>query len=255
MAIQQTRTYIQILEAQFFKYQLQVKEPTGVVVSGGIDSSIIACFVCKYFPHTQLLTVSTSKGVDKPFVELLGEHLQKSIITVNVEQEELQRIQNEIRELLNVAQVTINPMQQALASVYYCAFKEAHKRGIQSIFTGQGPDILLAGYSKYKKLQDLESNLHKEIVKDLPLLEIDGKRDTTMGKRWGITLINPYLEKEFVEFALSIPSGLLIHDSQEKYISRLVGKTLGLPSIIVNRPKKAMQYSTGIQRGIQNSLQ
>ena len=86
------------------------------------------------------------------------------------------------------------------------------------------------------------------------LLEIDKKRDGIVAKNFGLTLYNPYLEKEFVDFCLTIPQKFKLQKGIEKYILREFSRKKGLPSKIVNRPKKAFQYSTGIQKLVLNVL-
>ena len=66
------------------------------------------------------------------------------------------------------------------------------------------------------------------------------------GSALGVSFVNPYLEKVFVDFALSVPVNLLIHRGIGKFISRVAGKKWGCRRKFVNVPK-AFQYSTGIQ--------
>jgi hypothetical protein len=54
----------------------------------------------------------------------------------------------------------------------------------------------LAGYHKYKNIS--KNNINEEIKKDLPLLEIDKKRDSGVAKFFNIKLVNPYLEKDLL---------------------------------------------------------
>ena len=92
--------------------------------------------------------------------------------------------------------------------------------------------------------------LESEIKKDLILLETDKKRDGAMASYFGLTLLNPYLEQDFVEFSLTMPAELKLKDGIEKYFMRKWGEMRNLPIEIVNRPKKAFQYSTGLQKKI-----
>jgi len=241
------KKYEQVLANLFVDYQKKfAKNKIGVLVSGGIDSSIIADFVSQNFRQAKLISLQSEKSVDDDFVEILSKHLKKIPLLVRVTREDLINIQNEIKKLLKASNVETNPMQMALASVYYWLFKEANNQGIDTIFTGQGPDILLAGYSKYRQLS--KDNLKQAIKNDLPLLKIDQARDNAMAKVWGIKIINPYLEKCVVDFCLFVPAELIIQNGQEKYLSRALGKSLKLPKVIVERPKKAMQYSTGVSK-------
>ena len=239
--------YLETLEKEFEKYKKKlVNKKIGVLVSGGIDSSIIAHFVCQHFPSAVLISLQSEKSVDDDFVQILSTHLQIEPVLAQVTKDDFVQIKTEIISLLEGAKVDPNPMQVALSSVYYLLFKRAQKLGISYIFTGQGPDILLGGYHKYRQLTG--EILKTTIKNDLPLLKIDQKRDNAMAQRWQLQTINPYLEKKVVDFCLTVPGELLIYKGQEKYLSRLLGKKLNLPSKIVERPKHAMQYSTGVSK-------
>lgn len=239
--------YKELLSGLFLGYRKKLKkEKVGVLVSGGIDSSVIAFFAKQAFSSVTLISLQSEKSVDDDYVEILCKHLKSEPLLVKITRLDLQTIYPEIITLLQQAKVEINPMQTALASVYYWLFKTASQQGFSTILTGQGPDILLGGYYKYRQLRGKE--LKQAIIQDLPLLTIDQKRDQAMAKRWGLKLINPYLAPEVVGFCQTVPPKLIIKNDQEKYLSRALGKKLRLPEILVNRPKKAMQYSTGVMK-------
>ncbi len=240
--------YMTVLEGVFERYvgEFGKDEPVGVLVSGGIDSSIIAWIAWWQFKHVSFFCLDSEKGVDKPYVELLMKNLGSQVTFVQFRQKDVVEIRAEIGEILRMVGVETNIMQISLASGFYLLARRISEAGIRKIFTGQGPDILFGGYSKYKTVNT--NVLKSEIQKDLPLLEIDGKRDGAMGALWGVSFVNPYLEKVFVDFALSVPVNLLIHRGIGKFISRVAGKKMGLPKEICERPKKAFQYSTGIQK-------
>jgi len=240
--------YQDVLRKLFRKYRETFrKKKVGVLISGGIDSSIIAVKVKKHFrKQAVFLSLQSEKSIDDDFVDILGKHLKVNPVLVRVTREEVLEIEPKIRQILKEAEVIASPMQMALASVYYFLFKEAQSLGIEVVFTGQGPDVLLAGYHKYRGLNG--ADLKSEIFKDLALLEIDRKRDEGVAKYWHIGIASPYLTQKFVEYAISIPTRLLVKNGIPKYLSRIAGKDLGLPKIIVDRPKQAMQYSTGMQK-------
>ena len=65
----------------------------------------------------------------------------------------------------------------------------------------------------------------------------------------GVTLLCPFLSTEIVDFALRLPVELKLErkiESLRKLVLRQVGRDVGLPSLIVEKPKKAIQYSTGV---------
>lgn len=232
-----------ILSNLFKEYSTSLSTTPGVLLSGGIDSSTIAYFVSSYFKKYTILSMGTNHTKDRVFIDIVSKHLNKPYIWVEITQADVFQFNIKIEQILRENNIEVNLMQRSLALGYFLIFKKARELGVTHIFTGQGPDILLGGYHKYKSVLDISA----EIKKDLPLLETDKKRDGAMAKYFNITLINPYLEERFVDFALTIPQEYLVQGSEKKLILRELGKKIGLPLEIVNRPKKAFQYSTGIQ--------
>ncbi len=234
-----------------FKAKLE-EQKVGIFVSGGIDSSIIATLVFKNFKNATLISLETKYSKDKPYVELLSKFLKTKPVFYKAEKEEIEKAKPKIEKILKEKRIEPLKVHLPIATSFYFLCKKANELGIKHVFTGQGPDILFAGYHKYEKVP--LDKLNKEIEKDLPLLEIDKRRDNATAKIFGIILYNPYLEKEFVNLALKIPAEEKIKFIQgkrvEKWIMRKLGEKLGLPKEIIWRPKKAIQYSTGVSKMI-----
>lgn len=220
----------------------------GVLLSGGIDSSVITTYVLKQFKKPIIFSMGTNDTKDKPFVELFSSHFKAPYEWIEMPEGSIKKELPRVSELLIKNGVEDSTMQRSLGVGYYLIFKRAQEMGIKGIITGQGPDILFAGYHKYKQMEGKE--LECEIKKDLILLETDKKRDSAMAAHFGITLLNPYLEQDFVDFSLTVPTILKLKDGVEKYFMRAWGQVRGLPQVIVDRPKKAFQYSTGLQKKI-----
>jgi len=221
------------------------------LLSGGIDSSVIASYVLQYFKTPLILSMGTDVTKDRPYVDIVTKHFTASYEWVELGEGDIRESVPIVTDLLENNGIEPSEMQIALAVGYFLIFKRAQALGIQGIVTGQGPDILFAGYHKYKNMSG--TLLENEIEKDLVLLETDKKRDGAMASYFGITLLNPYLEEDFVVFSLTIPAELKRKDGVEKYFMRKWGQTKGLPQEIVNRPKKAFQYSTGLQKKIHDT--
>jgi asparagine synthase (glutamine-hydrolysing) len=248
------KEYLNLLHQFYQKYKKEIEEKeVGVMLSGGIDSSIIAYFTHLYFKKTSFFTLSFDEKSDDLFhAQILAKKLDKKLEVIFYQKEDILKIKNKILEILEKNKVEINPMQKALASAFFLVCQKVKEKNISYLFTGQGPDILLAGYHKYKNIS--KNNINEEIKKDIPLLEIDKKRDSAVAKIFNIKLVNPYLEKDFVDFTLEIPEDFKINlisgEAYEKYLSRKVGKFLKLPKEIILRHKKALQYSTKIIKKI-----
>jgi len=220
----------------------------GVLLSGGIDSSVVTTYVLDASKNPVILSMGTDLTKDKPFIDIFSHHFTVSYEWVNIVQKDIDDAMPIVVDLLKNNNIFPSEMQRALAVGYFLIFKRAHEWGVQGVVTGQGPDILFAGYHKYQGMQG--TLLESQIKKDLILLETDKRRDGAMAAHFNITLCNPYLEDDFIAFSLSVPPELKRRNEVEKYCMRMWGRFCNLPEEIVNRPKKAFQYSTGLQKKI-----
>jgi len=63
----------------------------------------------------------------------------------------------------------------------------------------------------------------------------------------------PFIDREVVDFALSLPLKLKIEsveDPLRKRVLRKVAESLKIPNFVANRPKKAVQYATGVHKAL-----
>ncbi len=220
----------------------------GVLLSGGIDSSVISTYVIKQFTHPHIFSMGTDLTKDKAFVDIFSHTFHVLPHWIELTDEAIRAALPTVSQLLRKDGIEDSTMQRSLGVGYFLIFQTASQLGIKGIVTGQGPDILFAGYHKYKSLEG--ETLSKEITNDLALLELDKKRDSAMARYFGISLLNPYLEEDFVTFSQKVPPELKRWEGVEKYCMREWGKSRGLPNEIVSRPKKAFQYSTGLQKKV-----
>jgi asparagine synthase (glutamine-hydrolysing) len=81
------------------------------------------------------------------------------------------------------------------------------------------------------------------------MYRLNFERDSKVCDALGVELRLPFATVEIAEFALSLPVELLLEKSNgtaRKLILRGVAKNMGLPGFVVEKPKKAMQYTTGV---------
>jgi len=244
--------YINLLKKFFEKYKKKIKEKrVGVMISGGIDSSIIAKFVSLYFKKRIFFTLGTSSSLDFPYTKILASHLKTELKIITLEKKHLtQNLIQKTKIILEKKDIKANITNFSLALGFYFVCQKAKEEKIKFLFTGQGPDILLAGYNLYKQIPP--NQLNSKIKEHLPLLEIDKLRDQSIANIFSIKLINPYLEKSSIDFCLRLNPSFKFNkinkEIYEKYILRRLGEVLGIPQKIILRHKKAFQYSTKIQK-------
>lgn len=240
-----------ILKNLFENYQKEIgHQKVAIFASGGIDSSLIAYFANKYFKNLVLITLHSPKGTDLFFVKILNQFLKKKLIVVDFLKKDLKKIQSLVMKILKENNLETNITQISLATAFYILCEEAKKENIHYVFTGQGADSLFAGFEFLRKIPF--NKLNQNIKKRMPILLKDKKRNQIISKNFHLILKEPFLEKEFLDFSLKLSPLLKINkinnEIYEKYLLRKLGEKLGLPLEIILRHKKALQYSTKIQK-------
>jgi len=204
----------------------------GILLSGGVDTSILA-FVARPstgFTVTLKDSLASDLGYSEKVSELLGIQHKKMEFTT---EEALATLPEVIRILKTFDLALPNDL-----SIYF-ALKLARENRISSVMTGDGADELFAGYSYMAELppEDLERYIRR-------LSQSWHFSAGYLGKALGIAVKQPFLDEDFVRFALEISPELKVKDGVGKYILRKSFEGL-LPAEIVWRRKEAIEYGSG----------
>ncbi len=223
--------------------------PKAIIVSGGIDSSTLYALSLKIFPDLKAYSLISRQSQDLPFIKILEKDLKRKINLVNIDdypQDFLTERMKFYQFKLDKLKTNSSSDQVAIAVGFDLLFQKIHQDNLKTVLTAQGPDVLLGGYHRYRHLSGQE--LKEKIKEDVSSLTVDIKRDSLVAKENKIKLVNPYLSSDFIDFCLNLPIELIRYQGQNKYLLRLLADKLNLNQEIVNRPKKAFQYSTRIDK-------
>jgi asparagine synthase (glutamine-hydrolysing) len=222
-------------------------ERVGVLFSGGLDSAMLTKIIqdLGYEPSLYCSGVEGSKDIGNAIqaAEKLGLPLKINFMT-------LEKLQENLPNIVYMSEET-NPMKLSIALPLFFSSQQAKSDGLEFMISGNGADELLGGYAKY--VQILESSgytaLHQALFKDVKeMAEGNVQRDDATGMANSIELKLPYLDYEFVKYALSVPPQYKIVKINStyirKFISRKIAEKIELPETLVNRPKIAMQFGS-----------
>jgi len=235
--------------------QLMSDVPYGVLLSGGLDSSITSALAKKFAAHRvetddqqaawwpQLHSFSV--GLEGSPDLAAAQEVAKHIGTVHHEikftiQEGLDAIREVIYHLETYDITTI----RASTPMYLMA-RAIKALGIKMVLSGEGADELFGGYLYFHKAPN-EKEFHEETVRKLEKLhQYDCLRANKSLAAWGIEGRVPFLDKEFIEVAMRLnPKDKMIRaDRMEKWVLRKAFENY-LPESVAWRQKE--QFSDGV---------
>jgi len=235
--------------------QLMSDVPYGVLLSGGLDSSIIAAVAKKYadkriesgdtydawWPKLHSFSVGLIGSPDLKAARLVAKHIDSihHEITFTI-QEGLDAINDVIYNLETYDVTTI----RASTPMYLMA-RVIKSMGVKMVLSGEGADEIFGGYLYFHKAPNAEE-FHNETIRKLNNLHLyDCLRANKSLAAWGVEGRVPFLDREFIDVAMEInPQDKMINAKyMEKWILREAFKNY-LPKEIIWRQKE--QFSDGV---------
>ncbi len=218
-----------------------------LLFSGGLDSSLLAHLLTRQSSVVELLAIglagSSDLGAARRSAELLGLPLNEQVLDRVGVLASARQLQRRFPGLVgNDLSVQVG-MHLAIL-----------RTSRPQVFCGQGADELFVGYRHSLALTG--TALEQRCLADLQKLrERDWPTSCQIGEELGRRLVAPYLEERFVEAVLRVPWEERRGGAEGKGLLRAIAREAGLPSDIVERPKKAFQYGSGIHRQLRSPPQ
>lgn len=219
-----------------------------VAFSGGLDSSIIAFLSKKSPANVQLIHVSLKDQRETEQAKTVAEELRLPIHVHIYSEDDVAKTFPLVLHIIEEA----DPVKASIGIPIYWTAEQAAKIRRRVMLAGQGSDELFAGYKRYvddyvkKGAEKSQEAICKDII---TLHENNFERDSKICKFHGIEMRLPFAAYEIADFALKLPVELKIQPSTStlrKLVLRKVAQNLGLSKATAERPKKAVQYATGV---------
>ena len=237
------------------KRQLMSDVPYGVLLSGGLDSSITSALAKKFaskriesgdkqdawWPQLHSFSVGLKGAPDLEAAKIVADHIGTVHHEINFTiQEGIDAIRDVIYHLETYDVTTV----RASTPMYLMA-RAIKSLGIKMVLSGEGADELFGGYLYFHKAPNAKE-FHEETVRKLDKLhQYDCLRANKSLAAWGIEGRVPFLDKEFIETAMNInPEDKMIKNGRiEKWVLREAFKDY-LPESVLWRQKE--QFSDGV---------
>lgn len=198
----------------FLLKDIIIKEKAqGLLLSGGLDSSIIASFQKPEYTFTVIL--DGSHASDYKYAKLMAKKCGSTHITIRIKTLELLQIEERIIELFR----TFDPIFIRNSSVIFAGAQKANEMGVRTLLTGDGGDELFAGYNYLKRYYKDMRKLEDEVKRLWDIMHFPSE---TIGKFFDIKIISPYLDAKFMKFAKSIDISMKIGLYQDKLWGKLI---------------------------------
>ena len=235
--------------------QLMSDVPYGVLLSGGLDSSITSALAKKFslkriesndkknawWPQLHSFSVGLEGSPDLKAAKLVADHIGTIHHEVKFTiQEGLDAIREVIYHLETYDVTTI----RASTPMFLMA-RAIKSLGIKMVLSGEGADELFGGYLYFHKAPS-PRDFHDETVRKLNKLhQYDCLRANKSLAAWGIEGRVPFLDKEFIDVAMRInpKDKMITPERMEKWVLRKAFESY-LPESIVWRQKE--QFSDGV---------
>ena len=222
-------------------------DDVAVAFSGGIDSTLVA----SGFPEAPLYVVGFEGCHDITAAREAAAAIGRvgDLTAIELTHDDL------VDAVPRVAAATgrTNPMDMTIALPLLIVAERVAADGYDRLAVGQGADELFGGYAKvvepaadHRVDSDTVRGAVRETIETLPgQLE----RDVCGLRAAGVEPVTPFLEDRVVDAALRLPGELLATSDERKVALRRFGReTAGLPSVVVDAEKKAVQYGTYVSR-------
>lgn len=235
--------------------QLMSDVPYGVLLSGGLDSSIISAIAKKYaskrvednnnsdawWPQLHSFAVGLKGAPDLLAARKVADHIGTVHHEIHFTIEEaLDAISDVIYHIETYDVTTV----RASTPMYLLA-RYIKSMGVKMVLSGEGSDELFGGYLYFHKAPDAQA-FHEETVRKLDKLHLyDCLRANKSLMAWGVEGRVPFLDREFMDIAMTLnPKDKMCGNGKiEKHILREAFEDY-LPEEVAWRQKE--QFSDGV---------
>jgi len=219
---------------------VQKYSDSSLLLSGGLDSSILACLMK---PKFSIVTSLGTDSMDIQYARRIARKYSENHIECVVDFDDIIMTVPYIVKTFK----TFDPLEIRNSAVIYLGLKTSRDQGFMSVVTGDGADELFAGYNY---MQRYFSNLEKlqSILEDLwTIMKFSSRK---IGESLGVVVNTPYLEKQFYSLATSIGIDEKVGEHENKKWGKFILRKTFEDEMgsTVWRNKMALEQGSGFEK-------
>jgi asparagine synthase (glutamine-hydrolysing) len=252
VAMQEAAGTLQKLLERSVRMRVLGTHEVAVAFSGGLDSSVVAFLAKQCHVDVHLMHVSLQNQPETEDAKRAADALKLPLQVYLFREADVEKVVARVVELIEEP----DPVKASIGVPFYWTAEKAAKADFKVLLAGQGADELFGGYQRYvnEYLLHGEDAVRKTMFNDVVRVhESNIERDVKICDFHDVELRLPFASYQIAEFALALPMELKIErkaDSLRKLVLRRVAENIGLPASITEKPKKAVQYATGINAAL-----
>ncbi|MFL2940718.1 MAG: asparagine synthase C-terminal domain-containing protein [Candidatus Poseidoniales archaeon] len=233
----------------------------GVLLSGGVDSSIIAK-ICKDLGREfRCFCVGIKGSKDIFYARKVSDYFNLDLVVKEYTLDELELLLKEVIDVLPIPVIEEDNYIEYIVKLTVSAVNLGSMRlGSEELFfTGIGAEELFAGYERHSKAIKGGGTWRGIRIGDLKQEGISGlkrmynlvfERDKLISSYISKSLLAPYLADEVIIQAMNMRDSQKIDSLSNKKILRNIALDLGIPKEFSDRKKKGAQYGSGFDKAI-----
>ena len=218
-----------------------------VAFSGGVDSTILAKICRDLGKEVILLTVGFPGSHDIEFARHISSKIRMQHKLLEIDHDHFREDLQQVQHTINCE--NISHIENCIAYFYIC--KLAKQNNLNIVVSANGCDELFCGYDEYRRKYSGGAGIMKLMDEKLANESALMTEIACVAGRFGIAIRQPFLSREFIEFAKAIPLAQKIKgpdDMIRKHILRQTAIAIGVPKDSALKPKKALQYGSSIHK-------
>ena len=235
--------------------------PFGVLLSGGVDSTLIAKICKDYHADFRCFCVGIKGSTDIEGAKIAADMLKLNLVSKEFEVEEIEDLLIKSINILPAPEIYNDNYIEYIVKVSVSAvLLAAINLGDEKVFlSGIGAEELFAGYHRHALSANKGGKWRGKEIKEIEEESWDGikrlndlvlNRDKMVSSSINKQIVSPYITDELIILAMSLPSIQKIDSKSNKKILREIAIEMGISPIISERKKKGAQYGSGFDKAI-----